>query len=219
MGSPLFGRPRGGRAALFVTGLLAVPAAGQGSVCGDFETPVLRPTGDGTRALALVDLGDDSSPRAVDRDLAVVAFGSSDLTTLTTFEGGAFAGVATCGIAAGNLDSDLTPDLVAADYGGDGVSILRAIPCPLAQPYGTGCAGTPWVTLLDTVGLPAFGNGTFALGTTNALPSAIVVFAFSGSPASRSCRSRCSPLTPRSTEPPPTRRRRCSTPSDPEGSC
>jgi hypothetical protein len=53
------------------------------------------------------------------------------------------------------------------------------------NPYGSGCAGSAGIPVLDWVGgPPAMGNRSFQLRVKNALPGAPAVVALSGSPAS-----------------------------------
>ena len=130
--------------------------------------------------VACGDLNDDGfAPIGSREDLVVVNAGSGDVTLLDGYDAqtqsfGATSSltVGTLPVAAavGDLNNDGGDDVVVANYGSGNVSILLTSLPALAQPFGTGCAGTGGlVPALTALGLPTAGNPAFTTQISNGL--------------------------------------------------
>ena len=96
--------------------------------------------------------------------------GYNAVTQSFTSTGTLVAGTLPVAVAIGDLNGDACDDIAIANYGSGDVSILLTTPPALAQPFGTGCAGTGGlVPALAATGLPTTGNAAFAAQVTNAL--------------------------------------------------
>ena len=129
--------------------------------------------------LACGDLEDDSfAPIGSRKDLVVVNLsggvelldGYNAVTQSFTSTAPVVAGSLPMAVAIGDLNGDFCDDIAIANYGSGDVSILLTAPPALAQPCGSGCAGTGGlVPVLAATGLPTAGNAAFATQISNAL--------------------------------------------------
>ena len=130
--------------------------------------------------LACGDLENDGfAPIGTRQDLVVVNAGSGDVALLDGYNAGTqsftstgtlAAGTLPIAAAVGDLNADGGDDVVIANYGSGDISILLPPLPALAQPFGTGCAGTGGqVRALSAVGLPTSGNSVFGTQISNTI--------------------------------------------------
>ena len=123
-------------------------------------------------------------------DLAVVHAGSGDVALLRGFDGASFAsteaptvGTGPIAITAGDLDGDGGDDFVVANQQSGDLSVLSFAQTALAQPYGTGCAGTGGlVPQIAGIDLPVQPSATFGVQLADARPFAPALLLFTGDP-------------------------------------
>lgn len=83
-------------------------------------------------------------------------------------------------LAAGDLNADGIPDLVAVNAGCDSLTVSLSALNALTQTFGTGCAGTAGkVPAISAVGSPTFGNPSFGVKLTNGRGGSFVFFGIS----------------------------------------
>jgi len=129
--------------------------------------------------MACGDLDDDSFAPVGSREDLVVVNLSGGVELLSGYDavassfsstGTLVAGSLPTAVAIADLNGDFCDDVAIANYGSGDVSILLTAPPALAQPFGTGCAGTGGlVPALTATGLPTTGNTAFATQISDAL--------------------------------------------------
>jgi serine/threonine protein kinase len=135
-----------------------------------------------------LDLNSDSLPGFLSLEDVVVAdttgstfkgfrsFGSTSFASTEDLE----ADDTPVALAAGDLNADGIPDLVAVNAGCDSMTVSLSALNALTQKFGTGCAGTGGkVPAISAVGSPTFGNPSFGVKLTNARAASFVYFGIS----------------------------------------
>ncbi|MEZ5966789.1 MAG: FG-GAP-like repeat-containing protein [Planctomycetota bacterium] len=149
--------------------------------------------GAGPQGVAFGDLGNDGDPDSVRRDAVVANFATGNVSVLSSWGRGGFAGNFTAlagttprAVALAGMDGDVLGDLVVADAASSNVRILVGVHTARGDLYGQGCPGTfGRVPQISTSGAPAIArqpNLSFGIQVTNARPLSVGVLAASGAP-------------------------------------